>query len=122
MDDAVDLDCVRERLERVSVREIQPLEAEAVAILPREPVEPSLLQRRVVIIVEAVDSDDIVTALHQRATRRGADEARGPGDKHSHVRSLGGAGHGARPRQWRATSRRSGSRAWRWRPRRKSRR
>ena len=84
MDDAFELDAVRKALERFGIGEIDPLEAEAVAELARQIVEPRLLERRIVIIVEIVDSDDVVAALEQCARGRSADEARGSCDENSH--------------------------------------
>ena len=86
------------RFERLGVGEIDPLEAEAVAELPLQLVEPRLLQRRIVIIVEIVDPDDVVAALEQGARGRRADEPRSPGDQNSHGRAIGGAvGSAERP-------------------------
>ena len=69
MDDPVDVDAVGERLQRGGVGEVDPLEAEAVAELARETVEPRLLERRIVIIVEIVD---------RRRPRRRARAGRAP--------------------------------------------
>ena len=91
MDDAFESIGVGKPLKRFGVREIDAFEAEAVAVLAREIVEPRLLERRIVIIVEIVDADDVVAALQQGARRCRADEARGSCNENSHGRPIGGA-------------------------------
>ena len=84
--------CVSVKLvQRFGIGEVDAFEAEPVAELLLQLVEPRLLQRRIVIIVEIVDADDLVAALQQRARRRRADEPRSPRDQNSHGRSIGGA-------------------------------
>ena len=46
--------------------------------------EPSLLQTRVVIVVDAVDADDAFAAVEQRAGGMEADEPGDPGDENRH--------------------------------------
>ena len=75
----------------IRVRDNQPLEAKAMAEQLQKPGQPRLLQRRVVIIVEIVDSDDLVAALEQRARGRCANEPCGTRDQNSHDRAIGGA-------------------------------
>ena len=59
--------------------------------MPREPIEARPLERRIVIIVEIVDADDLLAALEQRARRVRSDETRGSGDKNSHDGPIGAA-------------------------------
>ena len=80
VDDAGDVERICERFERIGVREIEALEAVAVAELLLQSRKPRLLQLGVVIIVETVDSDDLVAALEQRARRCSADEPRSSRD------------------------------------------
>ena len=90
-------------LQCVGIGKIHPLKAEAVAILPLQTVEPRLLQRRIVIIVEIVDPDDLVTAVEEGARRGPSDEPCSPRDQNSHKALIGGAVEGAkaleRPRE-----------------------
>ena len=88
VDDAVEARCASaRRFSAVGIGEIDPLEAEAIAELAREAVEPRPLQRGIVIIVEIVDPDDLVAALEQGARGGRADEARSPCDQNSHGRA-----------------------------------
>ena len=60
MDDAVNWVLVSDPLERLGIRKVHSLEVETVAVLLLQIVEPRLLQRRIVIIVDIIDADDIV--------------------------------------------------------------
>src|SRR5690242_20560631 len=91
----VDIDAAGEVVKRLVVREIDLLEPEAIAELLLKVSEPRPLQRRVVIIVEIVDADDLPAALEQRARRCRADEPRSPRDQNSHGRCIGGAAESA---------------------------
>jgi hypothetical protein len=68
VEDAVDA----AQVERVA-REVEPEDLEAGGVV--------LLHGRVVVVVERVDPDDVVTALDERVREVRADEARGAGDE-----------------------------------------
>ena len=91
MNDAFELVCVGKPLERFGVGEIDSFEAEAVAVLTQEIVEPRLLERRIVIVIEVVDADDVVAALEEGTRSSRADEPRGSSNENSHGRPIGGA-------------------------------
>ena len=66
MDDAVDVDCCRRsRLSASASAKSTRSKRKRLPILPRELVEPRLLERGIVIIVEIVDADDVLAALEQ---------------------------------------------------------
>src|SRR5438874_13620454 len=90
MHNTVDINGIGKALERLGVREIDTLEPETIAELLLQVCEPRLLQFRIVIIVEIVDSDDLVAALEQNARRRRTDETCSSRNQYSHGRSLGG--------------------------------
>ena len=78
---------VGDALERFCIGKIDPLEPKTVAELRARPVEPGLLQLRVVIIVEVVDPDDIVAAALEQCPRgRRTDETCATRDQNSHGR------------------------------------
>ncbi|MCY1441872.1 hypothetical protein D9M71_582110 [compost metagenome] len=70
------------------VGDIQALEAEAGA--GRQPIEPRLLERHAVVVVEVVDADHLMAFRAQAQGGVEADEAGGAGDQHFH-------GHSPRP-------------------------
>ena len=63
----------------VAVRQLHPLEAEAVA--PLQPRQPRLLEARVVVGVHVVDPQHLVAARQQAFGEVVADEAGGAGDE-----------------------------------------
>ena len=76
MDDAVELGAVRQRRsERLLVAEIDLFEREGIAVCARKAFEPRLLQRRIVIIVEIVDADDLSP---RASSARAVDEPMNP--------------------------------------------
>ena len=98
VDDAVESVGVGQALQRVGVGEIDPLEAEPLAEIARQPVDAGLLERGVVIVVEVVDPDDLLAAFEQGAAGRRTDETRGSGDEDGHGRAIGaGAVRSSRP-------------------------
>src|SRR5690348_120180 len=65
VNDAVEGVSVGQALERICVGKVHALEMKAVPVLPLQTIEPRLLQRGIVIVVEIVDPDDLVAALQQ---------------------------------------------------------
>src|SRR3546814_5322567 len=49
-----------------------------------QPRKASLLQGRIVVVVQVVDADDAVPALHELLGDVEPDEPRGPGDQNGH--------------------------------------
>ncbi len=91
VDDAVDVDAARGAFQCFGVGEIDALEAELVAELLLQLRQPRLLQLRVVIVIEAVDPDDLVAALEQGARCRRSDKPRSSRDQNRHGGFLGAA-------------------------------
>ena len=71
---------------RLLVGEIYLFEREAVAMRFSEPLEARALQRRIVIIIEIVDPDDLLAAIHQLQRCRRSDEAGDAGNEYAHAR------------------------------------
>ena len=84
VDDAVEIVARRHFVQRLGIGEIDLFEPEAIVEAARQPLEPPPLQGRIVIIVEVVDSDDLVTALKQYTRRRRADEPGGTSHQYLH--------------------------------------
>ncbi len=74
----------KQAFRRRAVGEIDPLERKAA--LPTQDVEPRLLQRRVVIVVEIVETDHGAAFGQQPPRNVKADETRGPGDQYRLIR------------------------------------
>src|SRR5215217_6142960 len=60
MNDRVQLEAVRKRLQLPGVCKIDALEVKTVGEVAAKHVEPRLLERGIVIIIEIVDSDDML--------------------------------------------------------------
>jgi hypothetical protein len=76
VDDPVEIRFARKFRQRPGIRKIDLLEAEAVVEPAGQPLQPGFLQRRVVIVVEIVDPDDLLAALEQSAGGRRPDGSR----------------------------------------------
>src|SRR3546814_3408587 len=68
----------------VAVLHVEAAEGEAVA--PAEAGEPRLLQGRIVITVQVIDTDYTAAPLHKLLCNMEADEASGAGDQDAHGR------------------------------------
>jgi hypothetical protein len=77
-----------QRLHPGAVGHVQALEAKA--RLRRQPGQPGLLERRVVVVVEVVDADHLVAARQQALGHVHADEAGRAGDQDFHGRPRAG--------------------------------
>lgn len=64
----------------------QVLSNEAEALVGLQPGQPRMLQTNVVVVVEIVNSDDLVTTGQQRLGNMHADEPGNPRQKYAHVR------------------------------------
>ncbi len=80
--DAPDAPIREQRIHRLAVREVDPLEPEL--FLRPQPREPRLLERRVVVRIEVVEADHLVAAREQLPGHVVADEARRAGDEYPH--------------------------------------
>src|SRR5437879_518618 len=68
-----------QRLRGRAIGEIEPLRREALALAQHR--EARLFQRRVIVMIDAVDADDLPPVLEQPPRETEADEARGTGDQ-----------------------------------------
>jgi hypothetical protein len=66
MDNTVEAMRARKGHERVFVAKIDPFKGEGIPKGIAQPLDPGVLQGRVVIIVEIIDPDDFLSALQQR--------------------------------------------------------
>ena len=73
--------------QRGFIAEIKLFEGELLALRLAYPVDPRTLQRRIVIIVEIVDADNLLAAVEQRLHNMRSYETGSAGDEQSHVRS-----------------------------------
>ncbi len=78
VDDARERVPREQRLHRGAVGEFDPLEREA---RMRKPLQPRLLQPRVVVIIQVVDADHRLAARQQALSQVIADEAGSAGDE-----------------------------------------
>src|ERR1700733_15852408 len=84
MNDRTECTIAKTRFGAFAVGKIEPVKAEF-AELPQHR-EPGFLERRVVIVIDAVDADDGAAAFEQPARQREADKARGAGDENRLLR------------------------------------
>ena len=91
MHDPVEVGGSSQFFQRACVREVELIEAEAIAEIGAQPIEPGALQRRIVIIVEIIDADDLLAPRQKRASGRRANEASHPRDENRHASDLAGA-------------------------------
>ena len=68
------------------IGEVLADEGEARAAVLREAGEAGFLQARIVVVVHAIEADDLVTAGEQAQRQAVADEAGGAGDEDFHAR------------------------------------
>ena len=57
---------LRKYLERILIAEIDLFEGKGIAMSGPDPIEPGMLQRRIIIVVEVIDPDDLLAAFQQR--------------------------------------------------------
>jgi len=69
--------CVQSR-HHLAIGEIQPMESPGKCGNPFEPIQPGLLQRGVVVVVEAVEPHNPLAARQQPLTHGSSDETSGP--------------------------------------------
>ena len=86
MDDRIDFNAVGEPLQLVVVGKVDPLEPEAIVELAGKIGEPRSLESGIIIIVEVVDPDHLVSALEKGARSRSANEPSSPRHQNSHCR------------------------------------
>ena len=89
VDDLPDFMAAREIFELAGVGEVDLFEDE-VGKFGANPVDPRLLERRVVMIVEIVDSDHLRPAREERPAGFRTDETGRPGDQDDHRQCIGG--------------------------------
>ena len=96
MDDAVDVHRLGEAVQRSASAKSSRSKRKRLPNCCCKLVQPRLLKRGIVIIVEVVDADDVIAALEQRARRRRTDEPRSPRNQHSHARRHRGCSRSAK--------------------------
>ncbi len=93
MDDSVEAVRLGECGQCVLVAKVDLLEGEGVSLSPAKPLDPGALQRRIVIVVEIVETNDLMTEVQKLGGGKETDESGGARHENFHESHNKGAGN-----------------------------